>query len=140
MILARKAFSLKNSSVNRWRRGLVALNLLILFENQISLQLSRRNCGCMFEEVSLIHMDFTDFLYINCQLVCFHFLQRLLFHPPCYLKRALFRPKKFSWINKIFFCDRLYRFRDINALDHPNSNPHRKFLREHVIHFIWWSL
>ena len=135
MILARKAFSVKNSSVNGWRRGLVALNLLILFENQISLQLSRRNCGCMFEEGSLNHMDFTDFLYINCQLVCFHFLQRLLLHPPCYLRRALFRPKKFSWINKIFFLRPTVSFER-----HPNSNPHRKFLREHVIHFIWWSL
>ena len=52
MILARKVLSLKNSSINRLMTGLVALNILILFENQVSLQRSHRKCGYMFKEVS----------------------------------------------------------------------------------------
>ena len=52
-----------------------------------------------FTEISL---NLADFLNINVISLYFHFLQGILSHPLCYLKRALFKARK-SWIFKIFF-------------------------------------
>ena len=66
----------------------------------------------------------------------FHFLQRMLSHALCYLKRALFKARK-SWILKIFL-GQLYWLKDAkrNALDLTevrNQVHYRKFMRELVI-------
>ena len=104
-----------------WWLDLDALNILILFENKVTLQLPRRSYGEMFKEASLNHMDFTGLIYINHWPIYFHFLQQMFFHPPCsQISECKSTPESF-WGSMWFItfdglCNYLHSFRRQQAV------------------------
>ena len=79
-----------------------------------------------FPEISL---SLADFLNINVISFYFHFLQGMLSHPLCYLKRALFKVRK-SVISKIVFFETNAKSNAYDLAEFQNQAHYRKFLRE----------
>ena len=78
-----------------------------------------------FTEISL---SLADFLNINV-IFYFHFLQGMLSHPLCYLKRALFKARK-SGIFKTFFFAANAKSNALDLTEFQNQVLYRKFVRE----------
>ena len=71
------------------------------FAKICSLKISRRNWSHVHGNLFKFRRFYRFFLNINFISFYFHFLQRMLSHPFCYLKRALCKARK-SWTFKIF--------------------------------------
>ena len=99
------------------------------FAKICSLQISSRNWSPVYGNLVKSLEFYRFFLNINVMPFYFHFLQRMLSHPFCYLKCALFKATK-SWIFKIVSLRRTLNVIPWNFFEFRNQVHYRKSLRE----------
>ena len=97
---ATTVFSQIDTYLSGWETVVKEIFNLDHFAKVCSLQILSRNWSYVQGNFVKSRRFYNFFLNINVVSFYFHFLQRMLSHPPCYLKRALFKARK-SWF---FVC------------------------------------
>ena len=126
----------------RWGRGRHVLQIV----RQLSMEADWQDAHLTLQDLAVSNLYliyFTDFYIMQLLTRLFSFFSTLIFTPNCYLKLSQFSPQHYYELSRFFLCGNLYRFRDINVLDHTNFQiqmHHKTFLNEHVTYSFWWTL